>query len=174
LKSKEFTERNFDYPGTDSADLEAGPWSVSVRAYSDMEKTNVMGTGEASVTITTGETVSITVEITATGSTANGDLAYNISYPGRDTDYTNRTIAIFLLESTVPSRTVDGNGIFDAKTETTTIAGTLTFDPGYYRIEVQLQRGGSMMGKTEVAHIYGSLTTVLNYSFTNDDFLLNP
>jgi hypothetical protein len=146
-----------------TVELSPGTWTITAAAYTGTGDGAVKAaTGSAEVTVSEGKTTPAAITLVPYTEGAGGTLAYTLEYP---TGLKSANLIIAKADGTALSDgTIDLLG--DAKK-----TGTRALAAGAYRIQVRLVQGDLIAGKTESLHIYPTLTTALNYTFTAEDFV---
>jgi hypothetical protein len=146
-------------------ELSPGAWTITVGAFTGSGEAAVKAAeGSAEVTVSVGKTATAAITLAPyTGEgTKTGTFTYTVDYPAG----LNKA-QLFIAKAdgnTLANGTIDLLGE-NKKT------GTLPLDAGSYRVQVRLEQGDLIAGKTESLHIYPTLTTPLAYSFTHADFV---
>ena len=153
--------------GAVSAELEAGTWNLAVTGKRE-DNTEILEGSVTGIEINAGESKSVSVTMTNTG-TASGALDYSVTFP----DTVSRGfLRVFDLDDT-PLEEIDlaGGTATDNDDGTKTAGGSLILAKGYYRAGLEMFKPDGALSRTVIAHIYPSLTTAVEYTFTNDDFI---
>jgi hypothetical protein len=161
---------------SESIMLAPGSWTVTAKGLVHLE--NVPGIADGyyegavsePVDFSVGFTGSNTVNITITGGIqagVKGLFSYAVSFPE---DVIGGELRILNLEA----QPVTGLNPVDL-IPTANRSGTMTLDPGYYLLQVELENADHQYAyKTEILHIYSSLTTTADdsngYVFTAANF----
>jgi hypothetical protein len=158
-------------PEGDRFILEPGTYVLTVKAYADPEKTQLAAEGtSASFAITAGlEAAPVDLALRPIVSEGEGSLEFELQYPA------NATLEIFSLTRIAgEEEPIDLTSAGTASGTPVIFSGTKDAIPaGYYLLRVLLERDGEYAGKTEVAHIYGTMTAKMDpaaYTFASADF----
>jgi hypothetical protein len=151
--------------------LEAGEYTLEVKAFADSDCLELAAQGETETAFTiiagaVAETVNIRLRPVASGEGA-GELDFNLTYPAGTTVETLTLARIAGAESPIDLKTAGANS------GQTAFRGTKNDIPvGYYLLRVTLIKDSdkSSSGRTEVVHIYQNLKSELSYTFIADDF----
>ncbi|MDR2541894.1 MAG: leucine-rich repeat domain-containing protein [Treponema sp.] len=145
-----------------SVELLAGPWLITVVAFTRLEGVEGMtdgnyraATGNRTVTVVSGQSVPVTVNLTTETGQGQGVFEYDIGLPqGLGAAvlrilYMDRTVAttVNLLE---------------------TASGRMALDTGFYIVQIQIT-SGRVRSRTELIHIYNGHTTTAAGSAWNFD-----
>jgi endo-1,4-beta-xylanase len=151
--------------GNSPIELAVGTWTITAIAYSGE---TASARGSATVTISSGAAVSVSITLSPIPEGSNGTLNYSVASPSGATG--NLTI------QTLSGGAVSG-GVIPLAAGTTS-ANTLSLPPGEYMLSVSLTSAGNYAGRVDVLHIYSGLTSEVSYTFIGDDFIgvetLNP
>jgi hypothetical protein len=143
--------------------LEAGSYTVEVRAYIDNGGVEVLaatGTSRA-FNVSPGSDISVTVTLSPPASTGTGTFSYAVTGPE------GAVISVSLQKW--PS---DGTAVhLEPATEGNTVSQTLQLDDGIYLLTVMASKEGRYAGTVEIAHIYPSLETVYEKTFADGDLI---
>jgi hypothetical protein len=144
--------------------LAAGQRTINVTAFAGSgagAKKAAVGSATVTVRANGSETVAISLAPYAETDAEAGTLAYTVSYPA---GLASGTLAI-----TTPTGTALADGTVDLLAAA---SGNLDVPAGQYKLQIRLTDGaGLVAGRTEVLHIYPTLTTTANYAFTDADFV---
>ncbi|GHV70371.1 hypothetical protein AGMMS49928_17880 [Spirochaetia bacterium] len=152
-------------------ELDPGSWTVTVKAYAGTEADTLAaeGTSEA-FAITSGQdagTISVTLHA-VTGEGA-GTLSYTLTYPA---GVTVESFTLTLLAGDSPIDLLTGS--VEGETDPLSRTGTETgITAGYYLAQAVLAKGGITSGKSDVVHIYNTLNTPLEWTFTAEYFTVS-
>jgi hypothetical protein len=139
--------------------LEAGTYSLAVKAYSDSTRTNLVAQGSTSgIVIGAGGSTSKSIALKAVIN-GTGTFTYSVTVP---TGLTTATMVVTPLPSG-SNQTIDLT-IGGTKT------GTLNPNAGYYNVEITLVKGDAKLVWSEILHVYAGLESKKEFSFSNDDF----
>ncbi|MDR0562309.1 MAG: leucine-rich repeat domain-containing protein [Spirochaetaceae bacterium] len=197
LPAKTFRKYKYEFtpaaeaPETTSHDktvftLKTGPRSVVVKAYvnnDDNEGDYAAISASTSFTVTQGEFIPVTVDLTGT-TTGEGTFAYNIEYPGITLMAGKSTFELRPLTYTLDpisgeSNTREEDNILtanDVNFGVSPLTGTKENVPaGFYLATINLRNSlNEKAGKTEVVHIYKNMTTNWGTAFDPNDFVGEP
>jgi hypothetical protein len=79
-----------------------------------------------------------------------------------------------LSQATLVLSTLVGDGDYTREInlkDTDAEQGSLTLAPGFYLLNIQLQKLSQTVGRTEAVHIYSSMETRAEYTFQSNDFV---
>jgi hypothetical protein len=161
--------KTIDTGTTAEVDLVPGAWTIAVTAFAgtgDAAKTAAQGS--ATVTVTANQTVDAAITLTpyTAADAAPGTLRYSVTYPA---GIKAGTLVITKADSTaVEGGTINllQDSTNNSKTE------TLPFTAGQYKMQIRLTAKDDMIaGRTEALHIYPTLTSTAEYTFTTTDFV---
>jgi hypothetical protein len=137
--------------------LAFGSWSVTVNALN--AGGTIIGSGQAAVTVHTGQTT--TVDISVVPLTGNGTLSLTVTWPGSQVDSPSIQATL-----TPPSGPVIPLSFSVSGTQAT--YSSTTIPAGYKTLTLQLLANGTpVMGAVEVARIVAGQTTTGTYAFAN-------
>jgi hypothetical protein len=147
-------------------ELEPGAWTVTLNAYAGEGDDTLAATGTAEFTVILQEETTVTVALNPIVREGSGVLNYTLTYPD------GATIESFTLTRLAGT---DETDLMTGATETVTAMKTLTgsresVGSGYYLARAALKKDNITVDKTEVVHIYRSMTTSLSLEFTANDF----
>jgi hypothetical protein len=159
--------------------LADGSWEVSAKGFVEIDtdgEGNVVEFEAASspavpFTVSGGVSSPASVEITlsadAITSGTPGYFSYSVSFPPGKVD----TASLWFSKA-------DGSPAYDStstyistpKDLAAEPQGTVSLDPGYYLVRIQLENSYQKAGRTEIVHIYPNMETRADYTFTAADF----
>ena len=152
--------------GSATVELSPGAWTITVTAYTGTgDGARKAATGSAGVTVSAGQTTTAAITLSPyTGEGAEkGTFTYTVAYPAN------------LAEAKLYLTTADGKALTEGTIDLLgedQRTGSRALDAGSYGIQVRLKAKDDLIaGKTESLHIYPALTTALNYTFTEGDFV---
>jgi predicted outer membrane repeat protein len=148
--------------GGDAFELEAGSWTVTVKAYAAAGDTSLAATGNESFEVSPGAETKVTVRLIPVTSGGTGTLSYALTYPG------GAAVNSFTLIRLGDITEIDLES--GATAASGSITGSTILDSGYYLAAASLTLDGIQTAKTEVVHIYQNLTTDLALEFNDQDF----
>jgi predicted outer membrane repeat protein len=155
-------------------ELEAGSWTVMVKAFAEAGDTSLAAEGSSGAfTITEGaDAGTIPVTLYPVVSEGNGNLSYTLTYP---VGVTVDSFSLTLLAGDAP---VDlAGGAATNGTDPVTLSGSKTgLAAGYYLARVALRKpiNGTEASMEEVVHIYKNMNTDLVWSLGEAYFTAVP
>jgi hypothetical protein len=150
-----------------SQELDAGDWTVEVRAYRRFTPTGgseteyLVARGSAPVTVSGGQITELIVNlqpVPLTDTTVKGIFTYTVSFPSSVS-----TATLTLTGGTTPT----------TKTLTSEATVSLELDPGSYDLVISLIYSFTetwTAGASEKVYIYSGLESEAAYTFTPEDF----
>ncbi|MDR2305231.1 MAG: leucine-rich repeat domain-containing protein [Treponema sp.] len=149
--------------GGNAFDLEVGTYTVTITAYTGSSPgfTAIAEGAKTGVVVTSGETTNATITLGPKTGAGTGTFSYDITVVPSDASGT-------MTVTTVGGGTVNGGTVSLPAAQQT--AGTVTLDPGYYAVLVNLTRGGDTAGDYEIIHIYAGMTSSFTESYAAADF----
>jgi predicted outer membrane repeat protein len=134
--------------------LDPGNWRITIKAYAGSDPETLAAEGSEDFTINPGAEATVTVKLSPALGEETGTLSYALTFPsGAEV----RAFTLTLLAGD------DGTNLAGA-------SGPLEIASGYYLARASLIKDGIPVEKTEVVHIYKSLTTELALAFDDADF----
>jgi uncharacterized repeat protein (TIGR02543 family) len=140
--------------------LVPGTYTLEVTAYYDAGKTKVAARGSKDgLVISEGNNTGATVELEAMIGEGTGSFSYTVNYPSG-----LKTASMKITPLGTGSPAQDVNLLSGA-------AGTLSLISGYYNVVFTLEKNNDQtLVWREWLHVYASLESKLETSFTDDDF----
>jgi predicted outer membrane repeat protein len=148
--------------GGNAFELSTGNWEVTINAYAGSGNDTLAAQGSGSFTITLGQKTEVTIKLSPIASSGTGTLNYALAFPD------GAVVTSFTLTRLADTEEID----LKAFGESTSISltGAMTVPSGYYLARGVAQKDGVTAGKSEVVHIYSSLTTELELELVEDNF----
>jgi hypothetical protein len=161
-------------------DLEDGSWEVSATGYVKIdangdgsietdEEFEAASSSAVPVTVSSGSAhVTITLSAAKTPGTA-GYFSYSVSFPPAKVD----TATLRFTDADGYSGVYDASNNYLGQIEKDLFAypaGTISLEPGYYLMRIELENDYQRAGRTEIIHIYSDMETRADYTFTEADF----
>jgi len=142
--------------------LDPGTYMLTVYAYKDSEKTQLMAQGTVSdIIINAGSSVSAAVTLKTFLESGTGTFRWNISIP---TDVTTADMII------VPGNS-DGTTAQTVSLLPSATSGNCTLNSGFYNLTINLTKAdGKAVMWSELLYVYGNLDSVFIYTFTDVHF----
>jgi hypothetical protein len=144
--------------------LEIGSWNVTVNAYvGAVNAANLAASGGTDFTVNSGDSIDITVILTAASTSGIGTFSYTVKYP----EGAALTISLHALADmqTVALTPVEMDGE-SGKT------GTVELPAGFYLVAARITLDDQYAGISEAVHIYPLLTTTYEYIFDKEQLVL--
>ena len=152
--------------GTSGAfSLDAGNWSLRVRAYASSGDTDPAAEGTAQFAVTGGQEQTVTVKLSPFVNAGKGNFTYDITFTGLTGGEQPETRALEL-------RKLTEDGTPGEPVMLTGTSGSVSVDSGYYALNARFALGDDEAGVTEVVHIYRNLTTEYRATFDRAGFSL--
>ena len=148
--------------GTNNISLEVGTYTVTITAFTGSDPYTAAAVGsQTGVAITLGGTTPVNILLGPKTGGGQGTFSYSVNV---GTAIDNGSLAV---------KTRAGG---DVEGGTKTLAGStnntdsISLDPGYYQVLLNLTKSGQGAGYPEIIHIYTGLTSSLSASFADADF----
>jgi hypothetical protein len=139
--------------------LPVGTYTVTVTAY--VSETAIAEGSAAGVVVADNQNTPVSLIMGPKTGGAQGTLSYSITVPsGVSGELRITTPTGEAVSGVSPVSLTAGQGN----------TGNKSLDPGYYRVQAALTKGGTSAGHTEVVHIYTGLTSTLTKVFEDGDF----
>jgi len=151
--------------------LVAGTYNLVVVAYLDTAKTNPGASYTETITITAGDTKTITIvlePIVSTGTT--GTFAWNITHTLAAPDVTKAEMTITPIGG--GSAITPSTNLLSAFATSPVVGSDAAIPTGYYYVDFEFIVQGTTTKFRHVLHIYQNMTSTFTYSFTNNHFSL--
>ena len=137
--------------------LAFGPWSVTVNALNGAG--TIIGSGQAAVTVHTGQTAAVNITVEPLG--GNGTLDVSVSWTGTQVENASIVGSLKPAEGEVIPLSFSITGSTGSFSSTTIPAG-------YHTLSVQLMDSGmAVMGAVEVVRVVAGQSTSGAYTFAN-------
>jgi fibronectin type 3 domain-containing protein len=149
-----------DLDGNNSVELAVGEWMITVTAFTGTEGATAAARGSVPITVNPGQTTEASINLTPiTGEGGTGTFNYTITVPSGASGN--------LVVTTTAGAVVNGGNI-NLLTESTT--DSIDLPVGQYLMSISLTLSEKRAGRTEVLHIYPSMTSRAEYQFFLHEF----
>jgi hypothetical protein len=150
-----------------SVELEPGDWLITAKGFVFINtKEYEAASGSKAITVAAGEELAVPVPISAHNAAdgPEGFFRYDIRLQLDKESLSSATLVLLTLaEDGDYEEEID---LMDDDAE----QGSLTLTPGFYLLNIRLEKASQNVGRTEAVHIYSNLETRAEYTFRSSDF----
>ncbi|MCL2213793.1 MAG: InlB B-repeat-containing protein [Treponema sp.] len=141
--------------------LEHGMYSLTVNAYKDSGKTQLLARGTETITITAGANIKANITLRALLTEGTGTFRWNIPIP-------NDVISAEMIISPAGAEGTARQTVYLSQFNT---AGYRTLNSGVYNITINLEKpGGKKVVWHKLLYVYQNLESFYSYTFTDAHF----
>jgi hypothetical protein len=154
--------------GTESVELEAGTWDLTVTGMDDYD-TGVLEGRVMGIVITARDTTDIQVALAAFTKigAVPGTLTYSVTIPD---DVIKGTLTVYGWDDETIVEKADDLNTGTVNGSTISAADNFSLAAGYYRIALDLYKADGVFHSADIAQIYPGLTTAADYTVAAGDF----
>jgi hypothetical protein len=150
-----------------AVELEPENWLVTAKGFVTINGTEYeAASGGKAVVVTAGAEIAVSVPIAGNNDAdgPDGFFAYDIRLQLDKESLSKATLVLSTLAE---------DSDYEEKIDLTDDAveqGFLTLAPGFYLLNIRLEKAAQYVGRTETVHIYSNLETRAEYTFRSSDF----